>query len=81
MFPQASQDWPFFVRGMGEEFSDVWLRLFKGGKVILRAGPFEDEVGSAIDRGEVTFRYQMRPFEDALEDARGSDSDDDDDAD
>ena len=38
----------FFVRGTGEEFSDIWLRLFKDGKVIFRAGPFEDELDSAL---------------------------------
>jgi hypothetical protein len=38
----------FFVRGMGEEYSDVWLRLFKDGKVIFRVGPFNDEFDSAL---------------------------------
>ena len=31
----------FFVRGMGEEFNDVWLRQFEGGKIIFKLGPFE----------------------------------------
>jgi hypothetical protein len=38
----------FYVRGMGEEFPDVWLRLFKDGKVIFRAGPFEEELDSSL---------------------------------
>lgn len=42
----------FYVRGIGEEFPDVWLRLFKDGKVIFRAGPFEDELHSAFDADE-----------------------------
>ncbi|MFO0959544.1 MAG: hypothetical protein U0800_19270 [Isosphaeraceae bacterium] len=36
----------FYVRGMGEEFPDVWLRLFQDGKVTFRAGPFEDDLES-----------------------------------
>jgi hypothetical protein len=39
----------FFVRGQGEEFPDVWLRLFRDGKVIFRAGPFEDDLDSALE--------------------------------
>jgi len=38
----------FFVRGTGEEYADTWLRLFKDGRTIYRAGPFEDEVESAL---------------------------------
>ncbi len=34
----------FYVRGMGEEFSDVWLRLFKDGKTVARIGPFDEEL-------------------------------------
>ena len=33
----------FFVRGMGEEFDDVWLRQFEGGKVVFQVGPFGPE--------------------------------------
>jgi hypothetical protein len=32
----------FYVRGMGEEFHDVWLREFKGGKIVFTLGPFEE---------------------------------------
>ena len=32
----------FYVRGMGEEFNDVWLRQFEGGKTVFRLGPFEE---------------------------------------
>ena len=39
----------FFVRGMGEEFPDVWLRLFRDGKIIFRVGPFEEELDSALE--------------------------------
>ena len=39
----------FYVRGMGEEFSDVWIRLFKGGKTIARIGPFDEELESALE--------------------------------
>jgi hypothetical protein len=39
----------FYVRGMGEEFPDVWLRLFKDGKILFRAGPFEDDLDSSLD--------------------------------
>ena len=38
----------FYVRGMGEEFPDVWLRLFKNGKIAFRAGPFEDDLESSL---------------------------------
>jgi len=31
----------FFVRGMGEEFPDVWLRQFAGGKSLSPIGPFD----------------------------------------
>jgi hypothetical protein len=31
----------FYVRGMGEEFTDVWLRQFKAGEIVFRMGPFE----------------------------------------
>ena len=31
----------FYVRGMGEEFYDVWLRQFEGGKIVFELGPFE----------------------------------------
>jgi hypothetical protein len=33
----------FYVRGMGEEFPDVWLRQFKGGKSSSAIGPFDIE--------------------------------------
>ena len=33
----------FYVRGMGEEFADVWLRQFEGGEVRSAIGPFEVE--------------------------------------
>jgi hypothetical protein len=32
----------FYVRGMGEEYEDVWLRQFEGGKTTASTGPFED---------------------------------------
>jgi hypothetical protein len=38
----------FYVRGMGEEFSDVWLRLFRDGKIIFRVGPFDEELDSSL---------------------------------
>src|SRR5262245_12925499 len=38
----------FFIRGMGEEYSDIWLRVFKDGKVVFQVGPFEDELDSAL---------------------------------
>jgi hypothetical protein len=31
----------FYVRGMGEEFNDVWLRQFEDGKIVFRLGPFD----------------------------------------
>ena len=37
----------FYVRGTGEEFADVWLRLYKDGKIAFRVGPFEEELDSA----------------------------------
>lgn len=33
----------FYVRGMGEEYGDVWLRKFEGGKTVSSTGPFEDQ--------------------------------------
>ena len=33
----------FGVRGFGEECRDVWLREFRGGKVLFARGPFEGE--------------------------------------
>jgi hypothetical protein len=38
----------FYVRGIGEEFPDVWLRLFSDGKIVFRVGPFEDELESSL---------------------------------
>jgi hypothetical protein len=35
----------FFVRGMGEEFSDVWLRQFEAGQIVFALGPFEPHDG------------------------------------
>jgi hypothetical protein len=32
----------FFVRGMGEEFTDVWLRQFEAGEIVFRVGPFQE---------------------------------------
>jgi len=37
-YPEMS----FYVRGMGEEFKDVWLRQFEGGKAVFTLGPFEE---------------------------------------
>ncbi|MGB4881941.1 MAG: hypothetical protein WBO82_02730 [Neisseria sp.] len=31
----------FYARGMGEDFTDVWLREFANGKVIKSIGPFK----------------------------------------
>jgi hypothetical protein len=38
----------FFVRGMGEEFADLWLRVFRDGKVVFRMGPFDDQLEPAM---------------------------------
>lgn len=38
----------FYVRGMGEEFADVWLRLLRDGEIIFRVGPFNDEMDSSV---------------------------------
>jgi hypothetical protein len=40
----------FYVRGRGEEFSDIWLRLFREGKIVFSAGPFEGEFDRAMRR-------------------------------
>ena len=32
----------FYVRGMGEEYPDVWLRQFRGGQIVSRVGPFDE---------------------------------------
>lgn len=42
-------DVTFFVRGMGEEFPDLWLRLFQNGQMILRIGPFEEELEAVVE--------------------------------
>jgi hypothetical protein len=34
-----------YVRGLGEEFADVWLRQYEGGEPVYTLGPF-DEVGT-----------------------------------
>jgi hypothetical protein len=39
----------FYVRGMGEEFADVWLRLYRDGTIVFRVGPFEED----LDRSSV----------------------------
>jgi hypothetical protein len=39
----------FYVRGMGEEFADVWLRVFRDGEIAFRAGPFEEELGASLE--------------------------------
>jgi hypothetical protein len=33
----------FSVRGMGEDFTDLWLREFESGKILTAEGPFEDD--------------------------------------
>ncbi|WP_437187455.1 hypothetical protein SH668x_000851 [Planctomicrobium sp. SH668] len=46
LMTHVSAEYPdirFYVRGMGEEFSDVWLRQFEGGKVYYTLGPFEED--------------------------------------
>jgi hypothetical protein len=40
----------FYVRGRGEEFSDIWIRLFRDGKILFAAGPFDDELDRAMRR-------------------------------
>ncbi len=32
-----------YVRGVGEEFEDVWLRKFEGGEIVFSLGPFESQ--------------------------------------
>lgn len=39
----------FYVRGMGEEFADVWLRLYKDGEIVFGVGPFEEELDSSFE--------------------------------
>ena len=36
-------DVTFYVRGMGEEYEDVWLRQFENGKTTASTGPFEED--------------------------------------
>jgi len=53
LMKHVSADFPgvvFYVRGVGEEYFDIWLRLFKDGKVAFQTGPFEDELDSALRR-------------------------------
>jgi hypothetical protein len=38
----------FYARGMGKEFSDVWLGLFRDGKILFRVGPFDEEMDSSF---------------------------------
>jgi len=33
----------FYVRGMGEEFRDVWLREYENGAIVFKLGPFESD--------------------------------------
>jgi hypothetical protein len=33
---------------VGEEFPDVWLRVFKNGDILFEVGPFEDQLDSAL---------------------------------
>ena len=33
----------FYVRGMGEEYWDVWLRQFEGGNIKAKIGPFDEK--------------------------------------
>jgi hypothetical protein len=35
----------FYVRGMGENFNDVWLRQFQNGKIVFTLGPFAEAEG------------------------------------
>jgi hypothetical protein len=37
----AFPEMQFYVRGMGEEYLDVWLRQFENGKILHSVGPFE----------------------------------------
>jgi hypothetical protein len=40
----------FYARGRGEEFSDIWLRLFRDGKIFFGVGPFDGELDRAMRR-------------------------------
>ena len=53
MFREISRAFPvitFFVRGIGEDMVDTWIREFRAGEVIAKFGPFEPsaEVSSQL---------------------------------
>lgn len=38
-FPDVS----FYIRGMGENFGDMWMREIRGHEILEEIGPFEDD--------------------------------------
>lgn len=39
----AIPDATFYVRAVGEEFNDVWMRRIHAGKIVFAQGPFAEE--------------------------------------
>ena len=39
----AIPDVTFYVRAVGEEFNDVWMRQIRDGKIVFGQGPFAEE--------------------------------------
>ena len=38
----------FYVRGIGEDFSNMWLREYFNGETVFSAGPFERQVSENL---------------------------------
>ncbi|MGF6148113.1 Uncharacterised protein [Kingella potus] len=51
LFDEIARQFPavrFYVRGIGEEFSNMWLREYFNGEAVFSAGPFERQVSEHL---------------------------------
>ena len=52
LFDEIARQFPFirfYVRGIGEDFSNMWLREYYNGVTVFAAGPFEHKVSENIN--------------------------------
>ena len=51
LFDEIARQFPtvrFYVRGIGEDFSNMWLREYFGGATVFAAGPFDHKVSEHL---------------------------------
>lgn len=64
LFDEIARQFPFirfYVRGIGEDFSNMWLREYYNGVTVFAAGPFEHKVSENINnKGKSWFSRWLR---------------------